>query len=70
MLGFAYATAFFTTYKWLDDEGNTHYTQQPSSAGIESKTIKPPRAVDSSEAEKELEKQLKYIDTGIGHRQK
>ena len=46
---FACSTTFAAMYKWVDEEGNTHYTQQPPPDGIESKTLKPPPAIDGSE---------------------
>jgi len=57
-------------YKWVDEEGNTHYTQQQPPAGIESETINPPPAFDSSEAEKALKAQQEYLDTERENRQK
>jgi len=49
-------------YKWVDEEGNTHYTQQQPPAGVESEKLKPPPDFDSSEAEKTLKKQQEYLD--------
>ncbi|MCG8614453.1 MAG: DUF4124 domain-containing protein, partial [Pseudomonadales bacterium] len=28
-------------YKWVDEDGNTHYSQSPPPAGVEGTTIKP-----------------------------
>lgn len=57
-------------YKWVDKEGNTHYTQQPPPAGIESEKLNPPPAFDSSEAVKTLEEQQEYLDTEREKREK
>ena len=49
-------------YKWLDADGNTHYTQHPPPAGIEGKTIKPPPKVNSETARKLLENRQKHLN--------
>ncbi len=57
-------------YKWVDAEGNTHYTQQPPPAGIESITLKPPPTIDGSETAKTFEKQQEFLDAEREKRQK
>jgi Skp family chaperone for outer membrane proteins len=49
-------------YKWIDAEGNTHYTQSPPPDGIESATIKQPGKVDVESAQKSLKKQQNKAD--------
>ena len=49
-------------YKWVDEDGNTHYTQSPPPGGIESQTIKPPLKVDSANAQSEVERQTGKAD--------
>jgi len=46
-------------YKWVDEKGNTHYTQKPPSTNVEVEIIKPPRAVDTEGANKSLDEQKK-----------
>ncbi|MGH8119292.1 MAG: DUF4124 domain-containing protein [Gammaproteobacteria bacterium] len=46
--------AYAAMYKWVDEEGNVQYTQSPPPAGIEAETIKPPPAVDSDAAIKQM----------------
>jgi len=48
-------------YKWVDADGNVHYTQSPP-AGIDSETIKPPPEVDTGNAIKQLEDQKQRAD--------
>ena len=56
----SYAVA--AMYKWVDAEGNTHYTQSPPPAGATGKEIKPPPKVDSEAAVKSLEQQQQDLD--------
>ncbi len=37
-------------YKWVDEEGNTHYSQSPPPGDVEVQTIKPPPKVKSDTA--------------------
>jgi len=67
---FACSSPFAAMYKWVDDEGTTHYTQQPPPAGIESITLKTPPAIDGSETAKNFENQQKFLDTEREKRQK
>lgn len=46
-------------YKWVDEEGNTHYSQSPPPGNINAEAIKPPPKVDTQEASKSLEQQKK-----------
>lgn len=49
-------------YKWVDADGNTHYTQSPPTGGIEADVIKPPPKIDTNKALDKLEEQQKYLD--------
>ena len=48
-------------YKWIDADGNTHYTQQPPPDGIAAEDIKLPASVniDTEQATKSFEEQQK-----------
>jgi len=59
---FGCSTTFATMYKWVDDEGMTHYTQTPPPDGIEAETLKPPPAIDSSEAIKDIKEKQKLLE--------
>lgn len=48
-------------YKWVDEQGNTHYTQTPPNTDVEVETIKPPPKVDTKAAAKALEEQNKKV---------
>ena len=48
-------------YKWVDEQGNTHYSQTPPNSDVEVKTIKPPPKVDTEAASKALEEQNKKV---------
>lgn len=62
---------FAAMYKWVDADGNVHYTQSPPT-GVESETIKPPPEVDTDNAIKQLEDQKKRADQYLEdkHKQK
>jgi len=45
--------SFARMYKWVDADGNTHYTQQPPPEGIEASTIKPPAPIDATQAQEQ-----------------
>ena len=49
-------------YKWVDADGNTHYTQSPPTGGIEADVIKPPPKIDTNKALDQLDEQQKYLD--------
>ena len=42
-------------YKWVDEDGNTHYTQAPPPGDIQAETIAPPPEVDTKQAVKQLQ---------------
>lgn len=48
-------------YKWVDEDGNTHYTQSPPPEGMEGTTIKPPPKVNVRQAQKELETRKRLL---------
>jgi len=59
MLSSASGFVFAETYKWTDDDGNVHYSQQPPPADIEAQTIDTPNAgseAGKSEVQRRLEK--------------
>jgi len=49
-------------YKWVDEQGNTHYTQSPPPGDINAEAIKPPPKVDTDGASKTLEQQKKTVN--------
>ena len=64
----SYAVA--AMYKWVDADGNTHYTQSPPPAGAKGQEIKPPPRVDSEAAAKSLEQQQQNLDQLAADRHK
>jgi Skp family chaperone for outer membrane proteins len=64
------AAALAEMYKWVDENGETHYTQSPPPGDIKAETIKPPPAVDSTAAQKELDELSKGLDTRREGREK
>lgn len=55
LLLFISGPGFAAMYKWVDADGNVHYTQSPPPGDIEGETIKPPPKVDTDKALKELQ---------------
>jgi hypothetical protein len=50
-------------YKWVDEVGQVHYTQERPPAGVNAETVKPPpRAADPELAEKQLEEREKLLE--------
>lgn len=49
-------------YKWIDEDGNTHYTQSPPVDNGSVEVIKPPGNVDTKSAIKTLDKQKQTAD--------
>jgi len=49
-------------YKWVDEDGNTHYTQSPPPGDIQAETIGPPPEVDTKQAVKQLQEQEKKLE--------
>ena len=62
--------AMAAMYKWVDEDGNTHYTQSPPPEGIESKVLKQPPKIDDKDTSKSFSKQQEYIDKAREKRQK
>lgn len=52
---FVAGNCYAAMYKWVDEEGNTHYSEKPPAGDVEVKTIKPPPKVDSDSAVKAVE---------------
>jgi hypothetical protein len=57
-------------YKWLDAEGNTHYTQSPPPGDIEKEVIKPPPKINSELSDKQLENRKKKLTESRDNRLK
>jgi hypothetical protein len=55
-------TSFAEMYKWIDEEGKTHYSQSPPNSGVEVHTIKAPSKVDTDNAGKTVSNQKKKAD--------
>jgi hypothetical protein len=52
-------------YKWVDEQGVTHYSQQKPPAGVDVNTVKPPPKVDTESAVRALEqKQQQFKERG------
>ena len=49
-------------YKWVDENGQVQYTQNPPPGDIEAKEIKPPPKVDTEAAQRSLEAQKKRVE--------
>lgn len=49
-------------YKWVDEDGNTHYSQSPPVDNVNIETIKSQSSVDTETARKALEKQKQTAD--------
>ena len=65
-----FSSAHAALYKWVDADGNTHYTQQPPPGDIEGETIKPPPRIDTKGALKDLDKNQKYLGDQQKEREK
>ena len=57
-------------YKWVDENGNVHYTQERPPPGTKGETIKPPPPVDSEAAQKQLESRQELLDSARDGRAK
>lgn len=55
ILSSAAGNCYAEMYKWVDADGQTHYSAKPPAGDIEVSTIKPPPKVDTERALKELE---------------
>lgn len=62
--------AHATLYKWVDADGNIHYTQQPPPGDIEGDIIKPPPKLKTESALKELDENQKYLENLQKEREK
>ncbi|NKB37811.1 MAG: DUF4124 domain-containing protein [Gammaproteobacteria bacterium] len=58
------------TYKWVDEEGNTHYTQSPPPGDTKAQTIAPPPSVNPEHAKKQVEKRKKILQDASDGRTK
>jgi uncharacterized protein DUF4124 len=57
-------------YKWIDEDGNTHYTQSPPPGDIQPDIIKAPPKVDSDSAIKSIKAREKKADELADNRKK
>ncbi len=62
ILLFFSSVAVAEMYKWVDEDGNTHYSQAPPVSDVKVETIAPPRAVDTESAQRELQRRMEKID--------
>lgn len=70
LLGFLFLCIVFGTaqagsvYKWVDEQGNTHYSQEPHGSSAKEMNIKTNPATSSTTSEEmdELQKQVEEID--------
>ena len=65
LLLFIAFNSYAAMYKWVDEDGNTHYSEKPPAGDIDVQTIKPPPKVDTEAANQELankQEQLKQVD--------
>lgn len=53
---------FAKTYKWVDSDGNIHYTQSPPAGDIKVEVIEPPSSVDEHGALETLGKKNERAD--------
>ena len=61
LLSMLSATVFAEMYKWVDENGEVHYSDKQPAAEVETETIKPPPEADVEQARKELEaRQSRY----------
>lgn len=64
------ATTLAEIYKWVDEAGNTHYSQTPPSGDISAETIVPSYSDTSESAQKEITDNSKKADKLRGERLK
>jgi hypothetical protein len=50
-------------YKWVDENGETHYSQSPPVSDVKVETIAPPPPIDSSNAQKNLQQTLEKANS-------
>jgi hypothetical protein len=50
-------------YKWVDAQGNTHYTQSPPPDDIQYSTVAPPPKVEPGQANERIQRQKQIVDT-------
>ena len=58
-------------YKWVDSQGQTHFTQEPPPPGIQGETVKPPPPPASPGlTEQTTKKWDSYVDKAVSERKK
>ena len=62
--GFFYCVATQAElYKWVDENGDVHYTQTKPNANISVESIKPPPSVDTENAASQFDDRQKLLDS-------
>lgn len=68
---FCAAAAAGPMYKWVDENGETHYTQSPPPAGIQGQEMAPPPPpADAARQQEDLDRLEKNLDSTEETRQK
>lgn len=57
-----FSSAEAALYKWVDEDGNTHYTQQKPPGDIEGEEIKPLPRIETKGAQEQLEEDQKHLE--------
>lgn len=57
LLGLLSFNAQGRIYQWVDENGTTHFTQQPPPAGIEARIVTPPPDVNTGPAREQMKQQ-------------
>ncbi|MBL1143150.1 MAG: DUF4124 domain-containing protein [Proteobacteria bacterium] len=50
-------------YKWVDENGDTHYSQSPPVSDVKVEKIAPPPAVDPSNAQQDLQRTVEKVNS-------
>lgn len=56
------SNALAAMYKWVDENGEVHYTQTPPPGDIQAETIKPPPDVNTEKAREELQQRQELVE--------
>jgi len=59
LLFFIVGNCYAKMYKWVDEDGNTHYSEKPPAGDVEVQTVKPPPKVNTEKALKQQEENKK-----------
>jgi len=69
-IGLNSSVTFAAMYKWVDEDGNTNYTQSPPPGDVEAETIKAPPKINPEHAKKQLEERKKLLQDANENRTK